>query len=177
MTTLRLVTTDELTERDLRQLRALMHLSFPGFFTEEDWMHTLGGRHALVTLDGLIVAHAALVERALVAGSERLNAGYVEGVATAPDYRNLRHASNAMRAVSQIIDEEFDLGGLSTGVPGFFERLGWERWRGQTFVDGPDGRTRTPEDDDGVMVRRTRRTLDLDATSDLVCEWRRGEVW
>ncbi|MEY2476903.1 MAG: aminoglycoside 2-N-acetyltransferase, partial [Actinomycetota bacterium] len=150
---------------------------FEDEFSEEDWANTLGGRHAIVTEDGIVVAHAALVNRTLVAGDRRLWAGYVEGVATASDRRRQGHGATAMRALHTLIAEEYDVGGLSTGGHEFYERLGWERWRGRTFVATPSGRERTPEDDDGVMVLRAEPSQDLDLTADLVCDWRPGDVW
>ncbi len=177
MADLRVLRTDAVGEELLEELRALMLAVFADEFSEEDWANTLGGRHAIVTVDGVVVAHAALVERTLVAGDRRVRAGYVEGVATAPRLQRRGHASLAMDAVNRLIAEEYDMGGLSTGAPGFYERSGWERWRGRTFVDAPNGREPTPDDDDGVMVLRTDRTGELDLTSDLVCDWRPGDVW
>jgi aminoglycoside 2'-N-acetyltransferase I len=176
-TEVRIVRTDELGQELLGALRALMLIAFEDRFSEEDWANTLGGRHAVVTVDGVVVAHAALVERTLVAGERRLRAGYVEGVATVPNQQRRGHGSQAMRALQELITEGYEIGGLSTGAHAFYERLGWERWRGHTFVDGPDGRESTPDDDDGVMVLRTDRTSDLDLTADLVCGWRPGDVW
>jgi aminoglycoside 2'-N-acetyltransferase I len=174
---LRIVTTDELSEPDLEVLRGLMLAAFEDEFSEEDWANTLGGRHAIVTEEGIVVAHAALVERTLVARERALRAGYVEGVATASDRRRQGHGATAMRALHALIADEYDVGGLSTGAHRFYERLGWEHWQGSTFVDAPTGRQATPDDDDGVMVLRTARSVDLDLTTDLVCDWRPGDVW
>jgi aminoglycoside 2'-N-acetyltransferase I len=177
MAELRVVRTDELTADELEELWALMLAAFEGGFDEHDWTNTRGGHHAIVTMSGVAVAHAALVDRTLVAGSRGLDAGYVEGVATAPEHQHEGHGSLAMQAVNRIIAAEYDIGGLSTGAHAFYEQLGWERWRGRTFVDGPEGRRPTPEDDDAVMVLRTDRTRDLDLATDLVCDWRAGDVW
>ena len=169
--------TAELTPAELEEVRALMVVAFEDKFTEEDWANTLGGRHVIVSRDGVVVAHAALVERTLQAGGRRLRTGYVEGVATAPEHRHQSHGTLAMEPLNRIIAAEYELGGLSTGAQPFYERLGWERWMGRTFVDTPSGREPTPDDDDGVMVLRTDRTRDLDLTADLVCDWRPGDVW
>jgi len=174
---LRVVTTDELSAPELEELRALMVTSFADEFAEEDWVNTLGGRHAIVTAQGIVVSHAALVERRLAAGKRALRAGYVEGVATLSEHRRQGYGAMAMRALQGLITDGYDVGGLSTGAHHFYERLGWERWQGRTFVDAPNGQERTPEDDDGVMVLRSPRTVDLDLTTDLVCDWRPGEVW
>jgi aminoglycoside 2'-N-acetyltransferase I len=174
---LRVVRTNELAADEIEELRALMLVAFEDAFNEEDWANTLGGRHAVVTSRGIVVSHAAVVERTLEAGGRRLRAGYVEGVATAPEHRHQGHGSLAMGAANRIITAEHELGGLSTGAHPFYEQLGWERWRGRTFVDAPDGRRPTPEDDDAVMVLRTDHTKELDLAADLVCDWRPGDVW
>jgi aminoglycoside 2'-N-acetyltransferase I len=82
-----------------------------------------------------------------------------------------------LRAAASVIAEGYELGALSATVPDLYARLGWERWRGPTYVGVPGGRLRTAEDDDGVMVLRTAHTPDLDVTADLTCDWRRGDVW
>jgi aminoglycoside 2'-N-acetyltransferase I len=129
--------------------------------------------------DGEVVTHAAVVERTLWAGGQPLSTGYVEGVATRPDRRRQGHASRAMRAAGRAIQERYQIGALSDGaeVPGFYERLGWERWQGPTFVASPDGPLRTAEDDESVMVLRTPATPNLDLAAALTCDWRPGDVW
>lgn len=82
-----------------------------------------------------------------------------------------------MKYIGELIRERFTLGALSTGTHAFYETLGWERWRGPTFVDGPRGRERTPRDDGDVMILRTRRSPQLDLDGEIVCDWRLGDVW
>ena len=69
------------------------------------------------------------------------------------------------------------VGALSTGTHGFYASLGWERWRGPTFVDAPGGRTPTPDDDGDIMILRTSRSPRLDLDGAIVCDWRPGDVW
>ncbi|HEX6678087.1 MAG TPA: hypothetical protein VF486_24105 [Actinomycetes bacterium] len=82
-----------------------------------------------------------------------------------------------MQEVGRIIERGYQLGAPSTGRRGFYERFGWERWRGPTFVASPTSLVRTPEDDDSVMVLRTPATTDLDLAAPLTCDWRPGDVW
>jgi aminoglycoside 2'-N-acetyltransferase I len=133
--------------------------------------------HALVRENGAIVAHAAVVPRTLVADERRLAVGYVEAVASAEAVRGQGHARRAMQVVNDIIQSAYDLGALSTGVWDFYAQLGWRRWQGPTFVDAPEGRVRTPDDDDSTMVLLTERTADLALTAELTCDWRPGDVW
>lgn len=69
------------------------------------------------------------------------------------------------------------MGVLSTGAHGFYEALGWERWRGPTFMEGPDGPEATPNDDGDIMILRTPRSPRLDLDGAIVCDWRPGDVW
>jgi aminoglycoside 2'-N-acetyltransferase I len=158
--------------------RGLMQRAFDGDFSDDDWEHGLGGRHFLVLDDQLLVAHASVVERPFgVAGRGTVRTGYLEAVATEPARQGEGHGSMVVRAATGHVREGYELGALSTGEPGFYERLGWQRWRGKTFVDAAEGRLRTAEEDDGVLVLLTDRTEDLDLSGDLVCDWRRGDVW
>ena len=84
-----------------------------------------------------------------------------------------------MQEAGRVIERDYELGALAdgTGIPGFYQRLGWETWRGPTFVAGPEGPVRTAEDDGGILVLRTPATAGLEPTGPLVCDWRAGDVW
>jgi aminoglycoside 2'-N-acetyltransferase I len=166
-----------LSGEELRVLRELLDDAFDGSFSDDDWDHTVGGLHVLAREATLTVAHAAVVPRTLRVGDRPVSTGYVEGVATRRDRRHRGHATRAMRAVGSIIVRDYELGALSTGVPDLYRPLGWESWRGPTYAESPEGRLRTADEDDGVMVLRTDRTRDLDLTADLTCDWRAGDLW
>ncbi len=177
---IRTVPTAELTPAEMEAIRGLLEDAFAGEdgpFTEPDWEHTLHGVHAIAELNGRIVAHAAVVRRLLEADGRPFSVGYVEGVATAPELQGLGHGSSVMRAVSEVIRQSFELGALSTGLHGFYMRFGWQRWRGPTGVRTETGVELTPDDDDGIMILRTRSTPELDFRAMLTCEWREGDVW
>jgi aminoglycoside 2'-N-acetyltransferase I len=82
-----------------------------------------------------------------------------------------------MRAVGEHLDERYELGGLSLGVEGFYERFGWQRWLGPTFCRAGDGLVRTADDDGSVMVRMTPTSPELDLTAPISCDPRSGDVW
>jgi aminoglycoside 2'-N-acetyltransferase I len=172
----RTATTDELTAVELDAIRALMDRSFDDL-TEDDWDHALGGMHAIATLEGEPVAHACVVARRLIAGERGLTTGYIEAVATAESHRRKGFGSAVMEAVATFVRRDFELGALGTGEFEFYASLGWERWRGPTFVDSPSGRVPTPLDDGAIMVLRTPRLGDLDLDDPLICDWRQGDVW
>jgi aminoglycoside 2'-N-acetyltransferase I len=179
MTQLRTATTAELTPGDLGALRRLVFGAFGGRFDEHDWEHMLGGTHVLVVEGGEPVAHGAVVPRVLVAGGRELRTGYVEGVATRGDWRGKGLGTVVMREAGRVVQAGYELGGLAdgSGIPGFYQRLGWETWPGPTFVQGPVGPVRTEEEDGSIMVLRTPVTAGLELTGALVCDWRAGDVW
>jgi aminoglycoside 2'-N-acetyltransferase I len=171
----RVAGTDQLSDNQLAPIRALVEDAFEGSFDADDWDHTIGGVHVFVVDDD--IAHGSVIERILIAGDRRLRTGYVEGVATARTHRRRGLGSMVMKRVAEVIQADFELGALSTAVQEFYELLGWERWRGPTYVDTPSGRVRTPDEDDGILVLRTAATRALDTTVSLTCDWRPGDVW
>lgn len=124
-----------------------------------------------------LLSHAAVVPRTHEIDGRPLRSGYVEGVATAPDRRGEGLGSWTM---SQLMDElrsRFVLGALSTDCQPFYERLGWERWQGPTFLREGITLGRTPEDDDGIMVLRFGSRRDLDLRAARTCSARTGDDW
>jgi aminoglycoside 2'-N-acetyltransferase I len=179
MTRLRSVPTAELDDGELAALRDMLFAAFGGRFDEHDWEHTLGGVHVLAFEGNAVVAHGAVVSRVLVAGGRGLRTGYVEGVATRADRRGRGLATLVMREVGLVIERDYELGALGdgSGIPGFYQRLGWETWQGPTWVAGPAGRERTAEEDGSILVLRTPATGELELTGSLTCDWRPGDVW
>ena len=177
---LRRIGTGQLTADEITAIRDLMWAAFPPGeegFTESDWDHALGGMHFMLEQGGVIASHAAVVERELQADELPLRTGYVEAVATNPALQGSGLGTRVMRDVTAYIRERFELGALGTGSHHFYERLGWETWRGPTFVRAPDGLRRTPNEDGYILVLRTAATPALDMTAGLSCDWREGDVW
>lgn len=177
---IRAVPTGDLRPEEVSALRELFDTAWAeegDRFTDEDWRHTVGGVHFLLEEDGQIRSHASVIERELHAGEHRLPTGYVEAVATWPTSQRRGYAAAVMREVGSHIDRTFRLGALATGIPAFYERLGWVVWRGPTFVRTRTGLMRTADDDGGVMVRRTPSSPELDLSAPISCEWRPGDVW
>jgi aminoglycoside 2'-N-acetyltransferase I len=177
MVTLNAASTDALSPCVLRDIRSLLGSAFEGHFAEEDWDHLIGGLHVWLTGSDGVLSHASLVERTLVCSGYRLPVGYVEAVATAAAHRRKGHGTSVMKYIGDLIRERYALGALSTGTHAFYKSLGWECWRGPTFVDGPRGRQRTPRDDGSVMILWTPRSPHLDLDGEIVCDWRTGDVW
>jgi aminoglycoside 2'-N-acetyltransferase I len=169
--------TADLTGVELAQIRELMDAAFDDF-TDDDMDHGLGGVHWLIVRDGRVVAHASVVERTLELDGRPFRAGYVEAVAVAPALQGTGLGTAVMRRATARIRERFELGALGTGEQPFYERLGWERWAGRSFVREQDGTLRHSVDEDPwIMVLRTGPTADAPLTGTLTCGWREGDDW
>jgi aminoglycoside 2'-N-acetyltransferase I len=177
MAMLHAASTDAISSSVLRDIRTLLEIAFEGRFTDDDWEHALGGVHVWLSDSDGVISHASLIERALVCSGHPLRAGFVEAVATSATHRRKGLGTSVMDHIGELIRERYAVGALSTGTHAFYEPLGWELWKGPTFVDGPGGRERTPGEDGGVMILRTSRTPRLALDGEIVCDWRRGDVW
>ncbi len=179
----RLVHSDELTPAEIERIRVVCDGAFAQVdrlesFTDDDMAHALGGVHAIALEDGEIVAHGSVVERELHAAGHPLLTGYLEAVAVVPELQGRRLGTAIVSALDEEVRRSFELGALDTSTFPFYERLGWERWRGPTFVRVDGREERTPEEDGFVMILRTPRTPpDLDLGASLSCDWRPGDVW
>lgn len=177
---LRLVRTDGLTAVELGGIRALMDAAFgtgEEAFGDDDWDHALGGTHLLVQRGDEVLSHASVVPRTLEIDGRPVRTGYVEAVATAPPFQGRGLGTGVMRVMTEHIRATFELGALGTGRHRFYERLGWETWRGPAFVRAPDGVRRTPEEEGFILVLRTPASPPFEGTEPLSCDWRAGDVW
>lgn len=178
---LRSLRTEQLTEAEIAAIRLLLERAFGDDpeerFTDDDWWHAIGGLHVVADVDGEIVAHASVVPRTLHVGGRPIRTGYVEAVGTAPSRQRQGFGTMVMREVDAYIRATFALGALGTGIQPFYERLGWQTWRGPTSVRTADGEQRTPDDDGYVMVLRTDASPELDLDDPISCDWRPGDVW
>jgi aminoglycoside 2'-N-acetyltransferase I len=172
----RCVRSDELGDAEIDALRQLMDIAFDGDFDDHDWDHALGGLHAVLTVDGLVAAHAAVVPRVLYIGDAAVPTGYVEAVATHPSMQGRGFGTQVMRAIVPEI-ERIGFGALATGSSSFYERLGWRRWRGPTYVIGRRGWHRSPDEDDAIMVLTVPGGPSPAGTEPIACENRPGDAW
>lgn len=167
----------KLTEVESRTLRALLDVAYDGDFGEDDWLHALGGRHVLAYDQSEMIAHASVVERVLLHHERRWRTGYVEALAVAPWRRRRGVGSTVMAQIESIIQSDFELGALSASdlAMALYERRGWRRWRGTTWVQLPEGPQRTPDDDDSLFVWPVSAPVDLHGS--LTCDFRSGDAW
>ena len=137
----------------------------------------MGGVHWLAESEGRLVGHASVVPRILEADGVPIRTGYVEAVAVDPAVQRRGIGTRLLEEAAAHIAEGYDLGALGTGEHAFYERLGWQRWQGQTFERTADGDVRTADDDDGVMILRVSTSPALTLRERLSCEWRPGDSW
>jgi aminoglycoside 2'-N-acetyltransferase I len=178
MSLVRVVESADLSGAERHAIRRLLDAAFAGEFSDDDWDHALGGWHALIGSSTGVIAHASVVPRRLIVAGKALHAGYVEAVAVQPDRQRRGLGTAVMRAITDLVRDRFELGALSTGEWSFYAGLGWERWRGPTFVRLGDGTLRrSPDEDDGVMVLRAGRSQQIDLMASIACDERAGDSW
>ena len=104
---LRRLTTGELSADEVSEIRSVLDAAFGDDeeerFTDHDWDHAVGGLHVVVDVDGEIVAHGSVVERALEIDHHPMRTGYVEAVATTPLRQGRGHGTSVMRAIGDEI--------------------------------------------------------------------------
>ena len=135
-----------------------------------------GAMHVLARLGSVLVSHALWVTRWLAVGTASpMRTAYVEAVATEEQFRHRGYASAVMTRLAGEI-QGFELGALSPSDPRFYERFGWQLWRGSLFIRKDEELLATPADEE-VMVLRLPMTPPLDLNAPLSAEWRAGELW
>jgi len=135
-----------------------------------------GGRHFLGFDGGVLASHAVVTTRwAQPDGFPPLRTAFVDAVATHPAHQHLGLSTEVMRRLGSTLDD-FDLGCLQTDLRGFYERVGWEQWRGP-LAGRRDGHTAPTPDQQGVMVLRLPLTPPLDLDGRLSIEWQRNRFW
>ena len=174
---IRVAHTSELEPALLDDARALLVEAFAGSFEDSDWEHALGGIHALAYDDGELVGHASVIQRRLIHDDRALRTGYVEAVGVRREARRHGHAGALMDAIERVIRGAYEIGALGASdmaLP-FYRGRGWLPWEGETYALTPDGRVRTPDDDDSLHVLEV--SARLDRAAEIACDWREGAVW
>lgn len=167
----------EATAAFVTELRHLLAQAFGERFSEADWEHTLDGTHITVRESGVLVSHAAVVPRRLYVGDEVYSCGYVEAVATLPNWHRKGLASLALHEARKIIESKYAIGALSTSTKDYYRKSGWEDWHGPSYVIKNDAWIRSESEDNGIMVLRTESTFRLDLNLRIACEGRTGDSW
>lgn len=91
-----------------------------------------GSMHVMARAQDRLVGHACWWPRWLeIDGFDRLRGAWVDAVVVAPDVQRSGIGTRVMTRLREEIGN-FDIGALGTERMPFFERLGWERWTGDT---------------------------------------------
>jgi predicted acetyltransferase len=78
-------------------------------------------------LDGEIISHVVILERPAWVGSQIVKTAGITAVATHPYYQGRGYGTHVIRdALKHVRRHDYDLAILTTRVPGFFVRLGFE---------------------------------------------------
>jgi aminoglycoside 2'-N-acetyltransferase I len=136
----------------------------------------LEGLHVLAYLDERLVGHAVVTIRWLQVGNgPLLRTAYVDAVATSPTNQGRGIGSAVMQHLASVVDD-CDIACLETDRVGFYERLGWEEWRGSLGGRSADGFIPTPNES-GIMILRLARTPNLDLRQLLTIEAHPARIW
>jgi aminoglycoside 2'-N-acetyltransferase I len=136
-----------------------------------------GGWHFLAYLGELLVSHALVTTRWLqTADHSLLKTAYIDAVATLPAYQGQGYGSALMGQLARDIDHEYVIACLETDRETFYERLGWQAWRGPLAGRSEQGLIPTPEQR-GIMVLTLSQTPPLDLDSALSIECQTGRIW
>ena len=168
---------DEATKASIVEVCVAAHQeeNFRRLFTY--YLASGGGWHFLVHLDRELVSHAVVTTRWLQPeGGQLLKTGYVDAVSTLPAHQGRGYASALFRRMASDIDSEYSIACLQTDIPGFYERLGWELWRGPLAGRNLDRLVPTP-DQRGVMILRLSHTPPLDLDGGLTIECQTDRIW
>ena len=130
--------------------------------------------HVLGFLGDELASHALWLPRALRHQSRWLRAAYIEAVATRPRLQGRGFGSAVLRAAAGHITS-FEIGALSPSDARYYERLGWERWRGPLLLSTDRGDEPTPDEE--VMILRLPGSPPLDLDGSLAATWRPGDIW
>ena len=115
--------------------------AFGDRFSDDDWAHALGGTHVLGVEGGSVVAHAVGGAPSARGGRRApVCDGVRRGRGDAPRPGRARASGPlVMTEAAAVVRRTYALGALSTSRHSFYERLGWERWLGPTYVRDGDG--------------------------------------
>ena len=137
-----------------------------------------GGWHFLAFQGEQLVSHALVTTRWLQPqGQPVLKTAYIDAVATLPTVQGHGHGSVLMRHLASAINNEYMIGCLETDDQvKFYERLGWELWRGPLAGRSEQGLVPTPEQK-GIMVLRLSQTPAFNLDSTLTIECQDERIW
>ena len=134
------------------------------------------GLHVLAYVGEQLVGHAVVTTRWLQPNElPLLRTAYVDAVATSREHQGRGIGSAVMRHLATVVTDH-DIACLETDRQGFYERLGWEEWRGPLAGRSDAGLIPTPEQT-GLMILRLPRTPDIDVDAGMTIEASAARIW
>jgi len=167
---------NKIEEGSEKSIRALLELAYEGDFSPEDWEHTFGGQYFIGSLDDKIIAHGSVVSRKMITDDHVVTVGYVEAIAVLPSYWRKGFGTQLMKEITQYCQENYEFSMLSTDENHFYERLGWLKFLGESFVRDGDKEIRTEGEDEGLMLLPGKKSQ-ISLIRRVVCESRSGDDW
>ena len=158
------------------EIAKLLEDSYEGDFSEEDWLHTFGGVRFVGTLENQIVAHAAVVPRAVLINDLPRTIGYLEGVAVSPKFQGRGFGSHLLQYVSDFCQSNYEISMLSTDEFDFYGKFGWQRFKGVSGIMHNSVKALTPQEDDGLMYLAGNSIESIEIAT-AFCDWREGDCW
>lgn len=136
------------------------------------------GLHILGYLGEQLVSHAVVTTRWMQPeGHAVLKSAYVDAVSTAPAMQGRGYGSAVMRHLAGVIRDDYAIAGLHTSdQQRFYERVGWEEWRGALAGRNDDGDLTYTPDERSIMILRLARTPTLNLDGLLTIEIS-GRIW
>ncbi|HWL91010.1 MAG TPA: GNAT family N-acetyltransferase [Actinomycetota bacterium] len=135
------------------------------------------GLHVLARNKDKLVGHAVVTNRWLQPeGLPLLRTAYVDAVATSPAAQQRGVGTAVMRRLAEAVGDDFEIACLETESVSFYERLGWEEWRGPLAGRSDEGLIPTP-DQKGIMILRLPGTPELDLNLLLTIESHPARIW
>lgn len=135
-----------------------------------------GGLHFLAHDGDTLVSHAVVTTRfAQPDGLPLLRVAYVDAVATLPEYQGRGFSSALLRRFPTAL-ADFEIACLETEIVGFYERLGWQEWRGP-LAGRKEGELIPTPDQRGIMVLRLPGAPVINPDAGLVIECDGDRIW
>jgi aminoglycoside 2'-N-acetyltransferase I len=159
----------------LGDLRAFLDEAFDGDFSDEDFEHSFGGTHFAILADGQLIAHGSVVLRQISFDGQVYPTGYVEAMAVGHEWRGRGVGSKLLAELTDFCRSNFAVAMLSTGSHAFYEKHGWRRFHGESYLATESGVVRTEDDDDELMVLTSLQNIL--AADRVTCDFRSGDVW
>lgn len=149
-------------------------------FLPADGLHILAYAHdgnGNGRSEGQLIGHAVATPRMFRIGATgHMRAAYVDAVATLPGLQGCGVGGRVMDRLMREAAREYHVAGLSTFIPTWYTRLGWQAWQGDLALVRDEHVTASVAVGQ-VMVYAFDHTPALDVRDRLVASWRPGGGW